>query len=181
MMSEDPGFEKFYQQYAAQLHKTAYRMVENNADAMDIVQEAFLRAMKGFPKFRNESQVKTWLYRIVMNLCYDHFRKRKKISFLPDDQLPARQTAEENFEEKEKRTVRVECLRRSLDALTGRQRAVFTLRIYQELSYDEISRILGIRIGTAKATYFQAVEKLKTAMRATEAKDGLRKNEKVAT
>ncbi|MCM8788643.1 MAG: RNA polymerase sigma factor [Candidatus Omnitrophica bacterium] len=169
-------FEQIYKMYADMLYRTAYRMVKNDADALDIVQEAFIRIYNGIDKFRNQSNIRTWMYRIVMNLCYDHFRRRKKVSFISENEefnLDGKQESFasdsineiDNLEEQRKQN-----LHRALEYLTFRQRTVFNLRIYEELPYEEIARIMRVRIGTAKATFFQAVEKLKVIMKEMEKK-----------
>ncbi len=84
---EKKDFEELYKRYAPMLYRTAFRMVKNDADALDIVQEAFIRIYNNMDRFRKESNIKTWMYRIVMNLCYDHFRRRKKVTFIPEDEI----------------------------------------------------------------------------------------------
>ena len=84
---DNKEFEQLYKRYAPMLYRTAYRMVKNDADALDIVQDAFIRIFNSFTKFRNEANVQTWMYRIVMNLCYDYFRKRKKVLFVSEKDI----------------------------------------------------------------------------------------------
>ncbi|MCM8764280.1 MAG: RNA polymerase sigma factor, partial [Candidatus Omnitrophica bacterium] len=79
-------FEQIYKKYVDMLYRTAYRMVKNDADALDIVQEAFIRIYNGLDKFRNQANIQTWMYRIVMDLCYDHCRRRKKGSFISENE-----------------------------------------------------------------------------------------------
>jgi len=171
---DNKEFEQLYKRYAPMLYRTAYRMVKNDADALDIVQDAFIRIFNSFTKFRNEANVQTWMYRIVMNLCYDYFRKRKKVLFVSErdisdydnnQQIPSDDNVEKiaDLENQRKQNLQI-----ALDKLTLRQRTVFNLRIYDELSYEDISKIMNIKIGTAKATFFQAVEKLKIIMKEME-------------
>ncbi len=172
----EKDFEHLYKRYAPMLYRTAYRMVKNDADALDIVQDAFIRVFNGLGKFRNEANVQTWMYRIVMNLCYDYFRKRKRILFVSEkdifdseanQEMPVNESTGE-FAELENQ--RKQNLQMALEKLTLRQKTVFNMRIYEELSYEEISKIMKIKVGTAKATFFQAVEKLKTIMKEMEKK-----------
>lgn len=168
---EKKDFEELYKRYAPMLYRIAFRMVKNDADALDIVQEAFIRIYNNLDRFRKQSNIQTWMYRIVMNLCYDHFRRRKKITFIPEHEIF--KNDEENlqfttnnvneFENLENQ--RKQNLQKALEHLTLRQRTVFNLRIYEELSYEEIASIMKIKIGTAKATFFQAVEKIKQIMK----------------
>jgi len=169
-------FEELYKRYAPVLYRTAYRMVKNDADALDVVQEAFIRNYNGLSKFRNESHIQTWMYRIVMNLCYDYFRKRKKITFVSEQELFDPEAGQESLQNISNRDadeisqMRRQTLQRALEHLTVRQRTVFNLRIYEELSYEEIAKIMKIKVGTAKATFFQSVEKIKTIMKEMEKK-----------
>ncbi len=84
---EKEKFEQLYKLYAPMLYRVAYRMVKNYADAMDIVQEAFIRIYNSYDRFKEASHIKTWMYRIVMNLCYDYFRKKKKVSTVSDQEF----------------------------------------------------------------------------------------------
>ncbi|HPP66604.1 MAG TPA: RNA polymerase sigma factor, partial [bacterium] len=159
-------FEYIYKTYMPILYRTAYRMVKNDADALDIVQDAFIRILNGLKNFRNQANIQTWMYRIVMNLCYDYFRKRKKIVFVSekdifDSETGAETPATDDIKRMEIENQRKQNLHIALERLTLRQKTVFILRIYEELSYQQIAKIMKIKIGTAKATFFQAVEKIK--------------------
>ncbi|MCM8758324.1 MAG: RNA polymerase sigma factor [Candidatus Omnitrophica bacterium] len=171
---ERKDFEELYKMYAPVLYRTAFRMVKNDADALDIVQEAFIRIYNNFDKFKRRSSIQTWMYRIVMNLCYDYFRRKKKVTFVSEDEIfkDGEEQGQftknnlndfENLEDKRKQN-----LQKALEHLTLRQRTVFNFRIYEELSYEEIASIMKIKVGTAKATFFQAVEKIKQIMKEME-------------
>ncbi len=169
-------FEEIYKKYAPMLYRTAYRMMKNDADALDIVQEAFIRIYNGIDGFRKQSDIRTWMYRIVMNLCYDHFRRRKKVAFVSEQDFFDSDSNKSTFatdsinEFDDLENQRRQNLQKALEYLTLRQKTVFNLRIYEELSYEEIAKIMKIKIGTAKATFFQAVEKLKIIMKEMEKK-----------
>lgn len=173
-MDKKEEFEQLYKKYAPMLYRTAYRMVKNDADALDIVQEAFIRIYNSLHGFRKQSNIQTWMYRIVMNLCYDYFRRRKKISFVSENEIFDRDEHQEKLassninEIEDIENQRKQNLQKALEHLTLRQRTVFNLRIYEELSYEEIARIMKIKTGTAKATFFQTVEKLKHIMKEME-------------
>ncbi|MCX8081799.1 MAG: RNA polymerase sigma factor [bacterium] len=153
-------FEEFYKEYAGKLYSVAFRMVSNKQDAMDIVQESFIRAYQNWEKFRNEAAVSTWLYRITLNLSYDFLNKRSQKGLLP---------IEKDFEDErlhigEKNLInsdRIDSIKKEIDNLTPKQKAVFILKCYEELTYEEIARLTKSRIGTVKATYFQVIQKIK--------------------
>ncbi|MDD3726702.1 MAG: RNA polymerase sigma factor [Candidatus Ratteibacteria bacterium] len=153
-------FDEYYRDYAGKLYGVAFRMVNNRQDAMDIVQESFIRAYQNWEKFRNESSVSTWLYRITLNLSYDFLKRRSKNGPLP---------IEKDFEDRrlyisEKDVINADMsdeIKKEIDNLTPKQKTVFILKCYEELTYEEIARITKSRIGTVKATYFQVVQKIK--------------------
>lgn len=153
-------FDEYYRQNAGRLYNVAFRMVNNRQDAMDIVQESFVRAYQNWENFRNEAAVSTWLYRITLNLSYDFLKRRSKTGTLP---------VEKDFEDTrlnigEKDIINSDILdrvKKEIDNLTPKQKMVFILKCYEELTYEEIARITKSRIGTVKATYFQVIQKLK--------------------
>jgi len=153
-------FEGFYRDYAGKLYGVAFRMVNDRQDAMDIVQESFIRAYKNWEKFRNESAVSTWLYRITLNLSYEFLKKRSKDGTLP---------IEKDFEDRrlnvgEKDIINADIadsIKKEIDNLTSKQKTVFILKCYEELTYEEIARITKSRVGTVKATYFQVLQKIR--------------------
>ncbi|MCX6155984.1 MAG: RNA polymerase sigma factor [Candidatus Kapabacteria bacterium] len=142
---------------------TALRFTNSYDDADDISQESFIKAIESIQKFRGESSLKTWLYRITRNLCITQMRKKKFYSLfssesdesyleVPMDEASA-ETKIEN-EEFERNFVKI------LAELPEKQRETFALRYFEELSYDEISKMVGVSVGGLKANYFQAVQKL---------------------
>ncbi|HOL21852.1 MAG TPA: RNA polymerase sigma factor [bacterium] len=154
------AFEGFYKEYAGKLYGVAFRLVNNRQDAMDIVQESFVRAYQNWEKFRNESAVSTWMYKITLNLSYDFLKKRSRNGTLP---------VEKDFEDErlhisEKNIIESDMadnIKKEIDNLTPKQKAVFILKCYEELTYEEIARITKSRVGTVKATYFQVIQKIK--------------------
>lgn len=153
-------FEEYYRDNAGKLYGVAFRMVNNRQDAMDIVQESFVRAYQNWEKFRNEAAVSTWLYKITLNLSYDFLKKRSRDGVLP---------IEKDFEDKrlhigERDIINSDIsdeIKKKINNLTPKQKMVFILKCYEELTYEEIARITKSRVGTVKATYFQVIQKIK--------------------
>ncbi len=153
-------FNACYRTYAPRIYGLAYRMVNNHQDALDIVQESFMKAYKNWEKFRGDAAISTWLFRITLNHSYDYLRKRQK---------------EKTFEIKrdiedakkyfgESKIIKEDVLKivsLAIEQLTPKQKAIFVLKTYDGLKYQEIARITHSRIGTVKATYFQVVQKLR--------------------
>jgi RNA polymerase sigma-70 factor (ECF subfamily) len=151
-------------QYRKFVYATALRFTEDYDDADDIAQEVFIKALDSLHKFKGNSSIKTWLYRITVNLALNHKRKRKFLNFfslteskVPNDEILVDSTNPEKLlENKEFEINLIELLSR----LPEKQRETFALRYFDELSYEEISEMLGTSIGGLKANYHQAVKKL---------------------
>ncbi len=159
------AFNLIVNKYKDKVFKTAMRMVRNKDDAYDITQEVFIRAYKGLKNFKGDSSLYTWLYRITINNCLnftsrDKYRTMASVADLtqssvstvtPDSQLQESQLLER--------------LDKAIEQLPPQQRAVFVMRYYDEMTHAEISKILNRSEGAVKANYFQAVKKLKTALK----------------
>ncbi len=143
---------------------TAYRYLSSYDDADDVSQEVFIKAIKNIKKFRGDSSLKTWLYKITVNLSLNTLKKNKLKNFfslsdpnnnfentLLEDSNPEKVYQNSEFEEK---------FHQLLNQLPEKQRETFILRHYEELPYEEISKLLGTSVGGLKANYHQAVKKL---------------------
>lgn len=147
----------------------AYRYLKNHDDAEDITQEVFIKALEKLKSFRLESTIKTWLYRITVNYSKNFLRKRALYSFfsidranddddgfdVPDSTEPTGIEYKE-LEEKFLQTVA---------NLPEKQREVFSLRYFDKLSFNEISKLLGTSVGGLKANYFHAIRKIADEMK----------------
>jgi RNA polymerase sigma-70 factor (ECF subfamily) len=144
------AFDELMMRYSKAVYRLAYSFVRNHADAEDISQEAFIRAWRAIARFDPKYRFYTWLHRITVNLCMNHFRRQKRIRFEP---LPGGEPGAEWQDLPDpKGDDDAGELRRALDrammALPPEQRAVLVLRARDELSYSEISKALGIPVGT---------------------------------
>jgi RNA polymerase sigma-70 factor, ECF subfamily len=152
-------FSELVDRYSKPLTMMILRIVRDPEEARDISQMAFLRAYEGLHKFMMVSSIKTWLYTIALNAMRDHLRKRKAI-LVPDmlDQLvdPAEPT-----EEALDRAQNLERVRRAMETLPEKQRLTVQLRIYEEMDYKEIAKVLGGTEGGARGNFFQAVKALR--------------------
>ncbi len=154
-----------HQQFA---YHIALRALNNTQDAEDIVQDAFVKAWKSLKSFRNDSRFRTWLYRIVMNLCYSQLPKlRKDINSLDQDlfHFELMDTSLEmdpviRLEGKETLIF----IQQQIKYLPDQYRIMLLLRYQQGCSYAEISEILDVPLGTVKTGIFRARERLKDAV-----------------
>ena len=153
------------------VHNLALRTIGDPSDAEDIAQDAFVRAWLALPNFRRQARFRTWLYRIVVNLCYNRFpRLRRELVTLMDEDiadLPG-DVEEPGFLAQIEMDEQRECLHRQIDALPDHYRMLVSLRYQNELSYDEIARITDLPLGTVKTGLFRAKERLRQAMLETE-------------
>ena len=168
------AFETLVERYQKQVYNLALRMVNNESDAEDLAQEAFIRAWRSLGSFQYTSQFSTWLYRLTSNICIDFLRAKKRrkvisLTMLRDDEdsqwdLPDTEPLpEQQMIAAEERAA----LARALASLDPDYRQVLTLRIVNECSYQQISQILGIAEGTVKSRLSRAREQLRKKMAAS--------------
>lgn len=154
-----------HQQFAFHV---ALRALNNSQDAEDVVQDAFVKVWKSLKSFRHDSRFRTWLYRIVMNLCYNQLPKlRKDINTLDPDSIHF-ELMDTNLnmdpvirlEGKETLTF----IQQQIKSLPDQYRIMLLLRYQQGCSYAEISEILDVPLGTVKTGIFRARERLKDSV-----------------
>jgi RNA polymerase sigma-70 factor (ECF subfamily) len=164
---ETEAFDELMKRYAASVYKVTYSLTRNHADADDLSQETFIRAYRAIARFDERFQFYTWVRRIAVNLCFNHLKRAKKIRFEP---LPLADGEAESVDIADPRPQSaVSGLRRDLDRALAKlppdQRAVFVLRVDQEMSYNEISETLHIPVGTVMSRLNRARERLRELLR----------------
>jgi len=156
-----PGaFDIIVERHRRTVYQLCYRFVGNHEDASDLSQDVFLRAYRGLGSFRGGSALSTWLYRIGVNLCLN--RVSRKTS--PIEALDERQHIDTRSESAPDRVLREERgvqVRRAIALLPPKQRATLILRMYHEMSHEEIAAVLGSSVGAVKANFFHALGNLK--------------------
>jgi RNA polymerase sigma-70 factor, ECF subfamily len=155
---EREAFDRLVERYQRDVYRLCYRYVNNHQDANDMAQEVFIKAYRAIGRFRGDSSFSTWLYRIAVNTCLN-FRAARRI---PQDELSDQiadrgASAAERLHDAE-RSARV---RHAVARLPEKQRATLILKIYQDLTHDEVAGILGSTVGTVKANLFHALANLK--------------------
>jgi len=164
------AFERLINLHGQYVFNLALRVVKDPHDAEDIAQEAFIRVWRGLARFRGDAQFRTWLYRIVTNLCYNKLPNLKAALValeidetalnLPDQ----RQSVEDRIISNELRKT----LHRSIDELPDSYRLLLSLRHLQDMSYQEIVQVTGMPLGTVKTGIFRARRMLKTLLDAND-------------
>lgn len=145
------------------VYSTALRYLQDHEDADDCAQEVFIKALKGLKKFRKDSNLKTWLYRITVNNSINHIRKKKIFSIFSKDQVDDNIDFRDSQLNPEENMMISEFMSKFYNALSNlpeKQRETFALKYFDELKYEEISKMLGTSVGGLKANYYQAVKKL---------------------
>lgn len=155
------AFTEIVKAYSERLFWYVRRYVSSHEDADDIVQDIFVKVWAALPSFRGESQLFTWLYRIATNEALNYVRRQKvraALSFRPIDAEMERRVDEDpwfNGDEAER------TLMKALQKLPLKQRVVFSMRYFEDMSYEEISEVTGTSVGALKASYHIASTKLK--------------------
>ncbi|MGI8902270.1 MAG: RNA polymerase sigma factor [Solirubrobacteraceae bacterium] len=146
------AFALLVRRHGASAYRVAFRMLGSDADAQDAVQDAFVAAWRSLGRFRGESSVSTWLYRIVTNRCLNVIAARRPTTAV-DVELasPLRQPAE--LVESRERFAAVVA---EVSALPADQRAALVLRDFEGLSYEEIGQVLGVSVAAVKGRIHRA-------------------------
>lgn len=163
------AFQTLFQKYHRRVYSVALGVVKRPEDAMDVVQDAFIKVHKHLATFQGNSSFYTWLYRIVMNLGIDHVRRTRKVVEWGDD-VPLEQAAgdktlvpkvaDANPSRTLVRRELSEKIRQALDTLPEYHRAVIVLREVEGMSYEEIAEVLDVPKGTIMSRLFHARRKM---------------------
>jgi RNA polymerase sigma-70 factor (ECF subfamily) len=162
---EQRSFNLLVERYRERIYLLVWRMVRNREDALDLSQEVFVKAYKNLKSFRQESNFYTWLYRIAVNLSLNFVRREKLRSFLSLSDLSDRITSDSSPSDDIERYQLSGLIDRAVMKLPEKQRAVFILRHYEQMSVKEVADLLGKSEGTIKANYYQAIKKLRESLK----------------
>lgn len=157
------AFDLIVERHRRSVYQLCYRFVGNHEDASDLAQDVFLRAFRGLRNFKGNSALGTWLYRIGVNVCLN----RVALKSAPTEPIEARQYIDEHAESPSDRVLRDERaaqVRAAIARLPRKQRAALILRMYHEMSHQEIADALGSTVGAVKANVFHALQNLKKVL-----------------
>ena len=168
------AFRVLVERHSHAVFRLAYRMIGNEQDAEDVVQDTFLRAFRRLNQFAGQASFGVWLHRIAANCSLDLLRRRQRqagagaqqnplpaetLDWLPSS-APTPDCAVANAEMQQQ-------VQSVLDALSPQERAAFVLRHFENRSIAEISLALGLRVSAAKHSVFRAVQKMRQALAPT--------------
>jgi RNA polymerase sigma-70 factor (ECF subfamily) len=158
--TKEAAYTAIIRKYQEKLYWHVRRIVVEHEDANDVLQNAFIRVWNALENFREDSQLYTWLYRIATNECLSFLdqKKRKSAVSISDDEnsLTGSIRADKDFDPS-----KIEWkLQLAIQQLPEKQRVVFSLRYYDEMPYNEMSKVLDTSEGALKASYHHAVKKI---------------------
>ena len=158
------GFRLLVEHFKSPIYWHIRRMVVSHEDAEDVLQETFIRIYRYINDFRKESSLSTWIYRIATNECSRFLNRRKELAVSTEEvqeELMNKLMDSEYVDYDNAMEVKFQ---QAILTLPEKQRLVFNLRYYDELKYEEISRITDTKVETLKANYYFAKEKIKEYM-----------------
>ena len=159
-ITKEQAYTTLIRKYQEKLYWHIRRMVIDHDDANDVLQNVFIRVWKGLENFREDSQLYTWLYRIATNECLTFLEQQKKRTTVSlsdvETGLSDKIKADQNFDANKLEWK----LQLGIQQLPEKQRIVFQLRYYDEMPYEEMSKVLDTSEGALKASYHHAVKKI---------------------
>ena len=154
------GFNLLVHSYQERIYWHVRRIVIDHEDANDIVQDVFVKIWKNLDNFREDSKLYTWIYRVATNEALSFLKKRRTFLFMPlidvENRLSQSLRGDRYFSGDE---IRMK-LQKAILKLPEKQRIVFNMKYFEEMTYRDMSEILGTSIGALKASYHIAVKKI---------------------
>lgn len=158
--TKEMAFTQLMRKYQERLYWHIRRLVIEHEDANDVLQNMFIKVWKSLENFREDSQLYTWLYRIATNESLDFLAQKKKLNAISlegtESDLTASIRAERDFDPRKLEWK----LQLAIQQLPEKQRVVFNLRYFDEMPYEEMSKVLATSEGALKASYHHAVKKI---------------------
>jgi RNA polymerase sigma-70 factor (ECF subfamily) len=170
------AFDLIVERYRRTVYQVCFRFVGNHEDASDLAQDAFIRAYRALGKFKGDSALGTWLYRIAVNVSLNRLALKRppheSLDAGPDSRAEEgraaaierrllEDTSGERPDEPVMRAERAAIVKAAIARLPTKQRATLILRVYHDLPHEEIAHMLGSSVGAVKANFFHALQNLK--------------------
>ena len=161
------AFTVLVDRYKDLVYTLALRMMKNREEAEEVAQDTFIKMYKSLTKFKGDSKFSTWIYRVAYNTCLDRLKKNKRqqhtvaIDEYTEHQVKTIDNALDKIETKEKQQAIKDCL----ELLPSEDSFLLTLYYFEELSLDEISKIVGLKPNNVKVKIFRSRKKLATILR----------------
>ncbi|MBT1701668.1 RNA polymerase sigma factor [Chryseosolibacter indicus] len=154
------GFNLLVREYQQRVYWLVRKMVIDHDDADDITQDIFIKIFRYIDNFREDSQLYTWIYRIATNECLSFLQRKKRKFFLPIGDVAAELSQKlDSSSHITSDEIQLK-LQKALLKLPDKQRIVFNMKYFDDLSYEEIAEITQTSVGALKASYHHAVKKI---------------------
>lgn len=173
-LGDRQAFRSLVERYQRRVFGLAYDLTGNMHDAEDLSQEVFVRMYRFLPRFRGDSKLSTWLYRITVNTCISRFGSRKasmernheSLDILRAGNRPAaHEDCAEDMEKKAENSQLQSKIREALGVLSGREKAVFAMRHFHGIRFAEIGEAMNMAVGTVKTLNHRALKKVRKRLR----------------
>ncbi len=157
--SRENGLRALMDAYQSRLYWHIRRLIVDHDLAQDVLQETFIKTYQNFHQFKQDSQLYTWLYRIATNEALQQLNKMKKMQKTDEDADYYMQNLVADNASTDADEIQL-LLQQAIQSLPEKQRLVFTMRYYDDLPYEEMSKILDMSVGTLKTNYHYAKQKI---------------------
>ena len=159
------AFDELVRRYQRPIYRLAFRYVKSEADAKDVTQRTFVKALGALARWRADASFRTWLYRIAINAALNHLRDRRRDERRAGSGEPEPPPADPADLDRDRRRA---ALRAAVAALPPRQRMVLELRVYDDLTFREVAALCGVSENAAKVSFHHAVARLRQRLQGDE-------------
>ncbi len=163
-MGAKPEFEQLVKMHSGEIFAYLWRLLQDNDDAEDCLQDTFLRAYRAYARLPDDANCRAWLYKIASNVAKDQFKRRGRQNHNPLDEENDAPTRDAPVADQVEERLTLKEVHAAVDALPAKQRAALMLRKYQELSYGEIAETLDISEEAARANVYQGLKALRVRL-----------------
>ncbi|MBD8017375.1 MULTISPECIES: RNA polymerase sigma factor [Kaistella] len=157
--SREKGVRLMMDAYQSRLYWHIRRIIVDHNLAQDVLQDTFIKAYQNFHQFKQDSQLYTWLYRIATNESLQQLNKLKRMQKTDEDPDYHLQNMVADNAAPDAEDIQI-LLQKAIHSLPEKQKLVFTMRYYDDLPYEELSKILDMSVGTLKTNYHYAKQKV---------------------
>ena len=159
------AFRQLVENHKVRLYNLAYDLTGNRHDAEDLSQDVFIKVFNSLHKYRGESKFSSWLYRITVNTWINmrkskHYKAQKMTEELQEEHLLMNTNSNANPEKDTESNLIQNSIQSALSGLSPREKSIFVLRHYNDLKIADISKSLGISVGSVKTLLFRAIKKM---------------------
>ena len=161
---EKEAFAEMVRLFQKKIFALAYGFFRDREDALEIVQETFMRVYEKIGSYRPDHSLQSWIYRLAYNLCVDHYRKYAKKRKLEDDfdSVPERHLASaDNCQAGWESRQTAEAIDRAVEKLSWKQKEVFSLKYRQGMKLRQVAEIMAVSLGTVKTLHHRALKRIR--------------------